>query len=664
MSPCGEVRYSITRTRDEWRARLVRACSRWADEGADRCAQWADRGAGRCGDQAPSSWFRDVFYRVADLLGQAWYRLANRVCRAFAWVLYWVLTAVAYVVWLVLWIPCRVFGPVTRPEGRIRHVFVLVLENRSFDHMLGVSTGTVDAGSGFRPGVGVDAVSGAPTTVNGPSASLTNTHDGQVFAVRAGAPFVMPVDPPHEFCDVQLQLASVPITGTPRDDTCHYGGSYPALTMQGFVDNYANQAVAKGDASALADLGAVMACFTPDQVPVISALAREFAVCDNWFCALPGPTWPNRFFLHAATSGGLDRSPDPLELAASQVDGYQFENGTIYDALDSKGCDWQVYQGDALPQVSALAGMDLPTMLERFHGLDELAGDLRHQDFAASYVFIEPSYGHVLSHGGNFRCGNSQHPIDDVTRGEALIKYVYESIRQSPHWESSLLVITYDEHGGFYDHVEPPAAVPPGDVTDPAHNSHGFRFDRLGVRVPAVIVSPWVPAVRPSGPDGRNCNLIDHTVYDHGSLLASVERLYHLPSLTLRDAGANDFLHLLSAAEPRGDASLTLPAPADSGFTCDDEGDGGAPVGPGEGPVGVRTTADRPISSTLQGFLQVAALHDARLHPAERERIVRQLRSVHTVRDAHGYLTQVLARLDAAGLRTDIAAPSPRPDGR
>ncbi|MFB7125730.1 hypothetical protein [Kitasatospora sp. NPDC056273] len=126
----------------------------------------------------------------------------------------------------------------------------------------------------------------------------------------------------------------------------------------------------------------------------------------------------------------------------------------------------------------------------------------------------------------------------------------------------------------------------------------------------------------------------------------------------------NDFLHLLSAAEPRGDAPLTLPAPADSGFTCDDEGDDGAPVGPGEGPVGVRTTADRPISSTLQGFLQVAALHDARLHPAERERIVRQLRSVHTVRDAHGYLTQVLARLDAAGLRTDIAAPSPRPDGR
>ncbi|MGW7446739.1 alkaline phosphatase family protein [Kitasatospora sp. NPDC054795] len=396
--------------------------------------------------------------------------------------------------------------------------------------------------------------------------------------------------------------------------------------MQGFVDNYANQAVADNNASALADLGAVMACFTPAQVPVISTLAREFAVCDNWFCALPGPSWPNRFFLRAATSGGLDRSPDPVELAASQVDGYQFENGTIYDALDSEEYDWQVYHGDALPKIGALAGMDLPTMLERFHGLDELAGDLQQQDFAASYVFIDPSYGHVLTDGGDFQCGNSQHPIDDVTRGEALIKYVYESIRQSPHWESSLLVITYDEHGGFCDHVVPQVAVPPGDVTDPANNSHGFLFDQLGVRVPAVIVSPWVPVVRPSGVEGQNCNLIDHTAYDHGSLLASVERLYHVPIITLRDARANDFNHLLSAAEPRGDAPLTLPAPADSGFTCGDEV-----------PVELQAAADRSISFTLQGFVQVAALHDARLHPAEHERIVEQVRSIHTVRDARTY---------------------------
>ncbi|MFJ2577996.1 alkaline phosphatase family protein [Kitasatospora aureofaciens] len=623
MSPCGEIRYAITRTRDKWCAQLVQAGSQWAKGNSS-----------------------------ADHPHPAVYWVVKLVCRLAALVLRAVLTVTAYLVYWFLWIPCRVFGS-TVPEGRIKHIFVLVLENRSFDHMLGVSTGTVDAGPGFRPGVGVDAVSGRPTTVNGPSASQTNTHDGQVFAVRAGAPFVMPVDPPHEFCDVQVQLASVPITGTPRNDRCGYGGSYPAITLQGCVDNYANQAADEGNAAGLADLGAVMACLTPDQVPVISMLAREFAVCDNWFSALPGPTWPNRFFLHAATSGGLDHSPDPVELVASQVDGYEFENGTIYDALDSKEYDWQVYHGDALPQVGALAGMKLSVMLDHFHGLDELAGDLQNQDFAASYVFIEPSYGHVLSHGGNFQCGNSQHPNDDVTRGEALIKYVYESIRQSPHWESSLLVITYDEHGGFYDHVAPPAAVPPGDVTDPAHNRHGFRFDQLGVRVPAVIVSPWVPAVRPSGLEGQNCNLIDHTVYHHGSLLASVERLYHLPSLTRRDAGANDFNHLLSAAEPRADAPLTLPAPADSGFTCGDEG-----------PVDRQASADRPISPTLQGFVQVAALHDARLHPAERDRIVEQLRSVHTVRDAHTYLSQVTPQLATLGLRTDIAAPSPRPDGR
>jgi phospholipase C len=238
-------------------------------------------------------------------------------------------------------------------------------------------------------------------------------------------------------------------------------------------------------------------------------------------------------------------------------------------------------------------------------------------------VFIEPNYGLLEPPLFDFRCGNSQHPSDDVARGEALIKQVYEAIRQSPHWESSLLLITYDEHGGFFDHVVPPAAVPPGDVTDPVNNGHGFRFDRLGVRVPTVVVSPWTPSV------------VDHTTYDHSSVLSTVERLYGLPSLTARDARASDVLHLLSAEQPR-EAPDTLPAPADSGFVC----------------LADEAAEDdlRPVTSTLRAFVQLAAIQDARLRPELRPLAAERTQAVRTAGQAREYLVEVAARLRAVGL--------------
>ena len=393
------------------------------------------------------------------------------------------------------------------------------------------------------------------------------------------------------------------------------------------------------NAEALADPGVVMSCFTAEQVPVLSTLAREFAVCDRWFSSMPGPTWPNRFFLHAATSGGLDRSPTAMETVRSQFGGYQFENGSIYEALDRAGLDWRIYHGDPLPQVSALSVMDLDTMRRHYRRVDDLHEDLQEPDFAAAYVFIEPNYGLLERPLGDFQCGNSQHPNDDVTRGEALVKQVYEAIRQSPHWESSVLVVTYDEHGGFYDHVPPPAAVPPGDVTDPDNNGNGFAFDVLGARVPTVIVSPWVPDVRPTRRDGRTCNLVDHTEYDHTSLLSTVERLFGLPALTARDAGANDFLHLLSAEQPR-DAPHTLSAPADSGFVCEGRR---ASAGSTEHDL-------EPVGPALRGFVQLAAIQEARLDPPARSRIADRAQAVTTKRDACEYLVEVAAKLRAAGL--------------
>jgi phospholipase C len=155
--------------------------------------------------------------------------------------------------------------------------------------------------------------------------------------------------------------------------------------------------------------------------------------------------------------------------------------------------------------------------------------------------------------GPRTKAARHKHPEDDPSGGEGLIKAVYEAIRNSPVWDTSLLVIVYDEHGGFYDSVAPGAATPPGDLPPPAQetrNCYGFDFSRYGVRVPAVIVSPFVPK-----------GTVDHTLYDHTSILATVERWLGLRPLTKRDGGANDLRSLLSLPAPRKDCLQTLPAP-------------------------------------------------------------------------------------------------------
>jgi phospholipase C len=504
----------------------------------------------------------------------------------------------------------------------IEHVFVLMLENRSFDHMLGWSRLQ-----------GTDPASGEATSAAGLDGSEWNQlPTGERIPVSPGADYVLPIDPGHGFEDVLEQLCGRGATYP------GVGGAYPATSNSGFVSRVAE--LTRTSAPHV-DPGLVMRGFRPDQLPVLNTLAREFAVCDHWFSSMPGPTWPNRMFVHAASSGGLDDSPTALRSATALFEGYRFANGTIYDRLDQAGIDWRLVEGDALPQALGLQGMIERAVQGRFITPDELAERLHDPKFTDSYVFIEPHYGHVLIDGSNFKCGNSQHPLDDVTRGEKLLKDVYELIRSSPHWTTSLLVVIYDEHGGFYDHVGPPRAVPPGDAIQPGDSQHGFTFDQLGVRVPAVVVSPYTPR-----------GLIDHTVYDHASLLATVEQLWNLEPLTRRDAAAARFDHLFGLAQPRDDTPAVLPDPATSGIKdCEDSLAhrlaGELESLPGE--------LSGPVEATLIGFVQVAVARELHLASAaerdvtravdrEKDRLLTTYHGIRTKFDAVKYIHGVASR--------------------
>ena len=493
----------------------------------------------------------------------------------------------------------------------IKHVFVLMLENHSFDNFFAMS--------------GIAGITAA-------TSSDSNSYNGTTYPVTKGAPVAMPTDPGHEFTDVVTQLGGM-------GATYPYGGPYPPINNSGFAADYATS-TSEGSAPAAGDIGKIMACFdTPNQLPVIYQLATNFALCDHWFSSLPGPTWPNRFFVHGASSNGLDHSPSTAEMTKWEtVSGFTYPNGSIFDALDNANISYRLYndahnsfsddpqngsEAGRIAQVSSLKGVQITSV----HSVTNLASDLAN-NYTAQYTFIEPNYGNVIN--GSYAGGSSQHPMDDVYGGEAMIKYVYEAIRNSPLWNESLLIITYDEHGGYYDSVAPVATTPPNDGSSSSMNEYGFNFDTLGVRVPAVVISPWIAAS------------VDHTVYDHASVLATTEKLLGLAPLTDRDKQANDFIHLLLSSA-RTDCPTTLNNPA-------------APL-----PAAVKQEAIArvafdpsdpiPTHGMLPGLLAIALKAEIELAggaEAAQSAAVARFEHLKTLGQADAYIKSVMGRVDAA----------------
>ena len=311
--------------------------------------------------------------------------------------------------------------------------------------------------------------------------------------------------------------------------------------MNGFVDNYARQAGPDGKPIGSERAAAGLACLDPALVPVITMLAKSFVVCDRWFSSCPGPTWPNRFFVHAATSNGYIDSPTDMQALAGFLT-TRFRMRTIYENLAAAGRTWAVYFGDHA-QAFGIGTLHRYAR-DNFRRLDAFAAEVA-AGTLPHYSFLEPGY---MDAPGSPAA--DQHPPHHLLDGERLIAWVYDTLRGNEAvWRKSLLVLLYDEHGGFFDHVPPPATVPP----DPASaTAEKFKFDRLGVRVPALLISPWVRKGR-----------VDHRVYDHTSLLATVKGLFGLPDfLTRRDAQANalDDANFLAAPRALGDTPANLTA--------------------------------------------------------------------------------------------------------
>jgi len=359
-------------------------------------------------------------------------------------------------------------------DDPIKHVVLLALENHSFDQMLGSLKQVYPELQGVAPATPYNNIDS----------------DGAIYLQEITEERQMPLDPHHEVQYVAEQLAD--------------GNG-------GFVRNFSKMY----PASQHEDRQFVMGYYPVDFLPGLQSLAKEFTICDHWFSALPGPTWPNRFMALTGTAMGRVNMPDDGTHKTDLRGYFQQSQDTIFDRLTDKAIHWKSYFHD-IPQSWVLDHQRLPQNAARCFYIAEFFNDARgrEEDFP-QFCFIEPDFMGIV--------GNDDHPPHDVMKAEKLIADVYNAIRANQElWQSTLFVVFYDEHGGFYDHVIPPKAVPPDD-----HHEE-YNFDQLGVRVPALLVSPWVE------------RRIETTQFDHTSLLKYLTDKWQLKPLpSVRIAQAN-----------------------------------------------------------------------------------------------------------------------------
>ncbi len=389
---------------------------------------------------------------------------------------------------------------------KVKHIVVLMMENRSFDHMLGGLKQRNPAIDGLTNTESNPDTNGLPVPV-----TMDANYQGDLND-----------DPGHHFPDVNVQLFNGAAGGVPN--------------MQGFVRAYFAKT------NNVAKSHNIMKYFDPSDLPVLTNLATRYAVFNRWFSSIPGPTLCNRAFAHFGTSFGN---------TGMAVNYIKEPIASIYQRMNAAGQTAKLYYYDSNSSTLGLTFLlqDQPKLFGTFPDFVSAckSGKL------PQYSFLEPNYKDSTD------LANDQHPDNDVRAGDNFVGTVYNLLRASPVWNSTALLIVYDEHGGLYDHVPPPAL-------DPAHSDvvatplgkppiknwlpdkdFGFNFDRLGIRVPAILVSPYVPAG----------TVVDGRIFEHASIPNTVTNFFidqNYQPRTERERLSETFLDLLSLNAPRKDS--------------------------------------------------------------------------------------------------------------
>jgi phospholipase C len=381
----------------------------------------------------------------------------------------------------------------------IKHVVVLMFENHSFDQMLGCFKSLYPELEGVDPAK--------------PFSNKDST--GHVYFQRESNDTVVSPDPMHELGHILNSL---------KDGNggfvSEYQREYPKTTTE--------------------QRQRIMDYFGIGDLPALHQLASHFTICDHWYSSVPGPTWTNRFFVHSGTSVGRVKMPGGWDQNPLLYAGY--DQDTIYDRFTDKDISWKIYHGD-VPQSLVLSHQQTIANSARYEWLDQFFEDATGPENGfPAYSFIEPNYLHIPYEPPQ----NDDHPPHSTLPAQALLGRVYNALRKNVDlWNSTLLVVLYDENGGFYDHVSPPGAVPPDE-----EGRDDWTFDRMGVRVPALLISPWVkPGVL-------------STTFDHTSLLKYLTDKWGLGPLTARVAQAQTFADAIrTSGQPRTDTPESVAAP-------------------------------------------------------------------------------------------------------
>lgn len=387
----------------------------------------------------------------------------------------------------------------------IKHVVVLMMENRSFDHLLGFL---------HKDNPNIDGLTGSesnPYSTTDPRSAVQPVNE---YGFDTG-----PDDPEHGWAATAEQIFGFPVST---------GKEKPTPKMNGFVQNALRVHHTPYNP---------MSMFNKTTAPILNFLATEFAVFDRWFCSLPGPTDPNRGFAMSATSNGM----------IDNFNGTLWSQQSYFDYLRTKGVSWRAYYQDDPWAVMYYRDMHQPANKQFVSTLDKFFEDVKAGQLA-QFTWLQPRM--TSSHGPP----TWQHPDASVAEGERLIKQIYEALRTSSAWSSLAFLITYDEHGGFFDHVPPPQTGIPSPDGIPAPN--GFLFDRLGIRVPTVLVSPWV---------AKGTVIHDPTSggphFDATAVIATSNKIFGVNGhMTQRDKWVGTFEdHFQKLDEPRRDCPKELP---------------------------------------------------------------------------------------------------------